>query len=310
MDTLYSNLYLIGRLFFAVILYLSIRVRKPRQDFELSFPLWRLMLLLTLSPLGIMISLILLRSPYMRIGETILSDSALFLLVILSFAVLLRALTVLEKQQRLEQENMLALQNQRYYKTMEQQQFETRKLRHDLSNHLQILLALPEDQKDAYIKEMLARPAFGQILTWCGDTTINIVLTVKEELMRQNNILFLAKVDIKDELPFDRSDLCAIFANALDNAVEACVALTEGEREIHLDAAAQKGVLAVNIRNSCQSVSVTKDFPKTTKKNAKNHGLGLRSIQETVNKYDGNMEIKQKKNSFNLFLYLPIPVTP
>ena len=310
MDTLYSNLYLIGRLFFAVILYLSIRVRKPRQDFELSFPLWRLMLLLTLSPLGIMISLILLRSPYMRIGETILSDSALFLLVILSFAVLLRALTVLEKQQRLEQENMLALQNQRYYKTMEQQQFETRKLRHDLSNHLQILLALPEDQKDAYIKEMLARPAFGQILTWCGDTTINIVLTVKEELMRQNNILFLAKVDIKDELPFDRSDLCAIFANALDNAVEACVALTEGEREIHLDAAAQKGVLAVNIRNSCQSVSVTKDFPKTTKKDAKNHGLGLRSIQETVNKYDGNMEIKQKKNSFNLFLYLPIPVTP
>lgn len=307
LDVLYSNLHLIARLLFAVIFYLSIRVRKPRRDFELSTPLWRLMFLLSLSPLGIMLSLILPRNPDMRLDATILSDSALFLLVILSFAVLLRALTVLETQQRLEQENMLALQNQRYYQIMEQQQFETRRLRHDLSNHLQILLALPGQQKDDYIKEMLAHPAFGQILTWCGDTTVNIVLTAKEELMRRNNIRFFAKVDIKDALPFDKADLCVILANALDNAVEACAMLAEGNREIHLNAAAQKGVLAVNIQNPCKNTGAAGSFPQTTKKDAENHGLGLRSIQETVKKYDGNMEIKQEEEGFNLFLYLPMP---
>lgn len=306
-DILYSNLYLVGRFLFALMLYLGIKIRKPKPDFELSSPLWRLMFLLTLSPLGIMLSLILLRSPYMRINGTIFADSALFLVVILSFAGLLRALTVLERQQRLEGENMLALQNQSYYKAMEQQQFETRRLRHDLANHLQILLALPPQQKDDYIKGMLDNPSFQQVFNWCGDATVNIVLTAKDERMRQNKVRFFAKVDIKEQLPFDKADLCAILANALDNAIEACLELTEDMREVHLNAGANKGILAINIKNACKNHTQGKVFfPKTTKKNVKNHGIGLRSIQETVKKYNGSMEIKQADNSFNLFLYLPM----
>lgn len=314
-DDFYRNMYLPGRLIFAVFLYLTIRSLKVEKDFELSRPLWRLMLLLTLSPLGIMISVILFSSPYVNLASIVLADSILFLIVMLSFAGLLRALIVLERQQRLERENLLADQNQRYYEAMEQQQFEIRRLRHDLSNHLQALLALPGQERDDYIKGMLDNPALGQILTWCGDSTINAVLTTKQGLMRQKGVRFLAKVDIKEELPFEKADICAIFANALDNAVEGCMELEESLREIHLDARTGKGILAVNIQNACKSTesngskkrSAGRDMlPGTTKKDAKNHGYGLRSIQETVKKYGGSMEIERKENTFNLFLYLPI----
>lgn len=315
-DDFYRNMYLPGRLIFAVLLYLTIRSLKVEKDFELSRPLWRLMLLLTLSPLGIMISVILFSSPYVNLASIVLADSILFLIVMLSFAGLLRALIVLERQQRLERENLLADQNQRYYEAMEQQQFEIRRLRHDLSNHLQALLALPGQERDDYIKGMLDNPALGQILTWCGDSTINAVLTTKQGLMRQKGVRFLPKVDIKEELPFEKADICAIFANALDNAVEGCMELEESLREIHLDARTGKGILAVNIQNACKSTvsngskkrSAGRDMlPGTTKKDAKNHGYGLRSIQETVKKYGGSMEIERKENTFNLFLYLPIP---
>ena len=47
-------------------------------------------------------------------------------------------------------------------------------------------------------------------------------------------------------------------------------------------------------------------FPKTTKRDAENHGLGLRSIQETVKKYGGSMEITRQEGRFCLFLYLPV----
>lgn len=315
-DDFYRNMYLPGRLIFAVFLYLTIRSLKVEKDFELSRPLWRLMLLLTLSPLGIMISVILFSSPYVNLASIVLADSILFLIVMLSFAGLLRALIVLERQQRLERENLLADQNQRYYEAMEQQQFEIRRLRHDLSNHLQALLALPGQERDDYIKGMLDNPALGQILTWCGDSTINAVLTTKQGLMRQKGVRFLAKVDIKEELPFEKADICAIFANALDNAVEGCMELEESLREIHLDARTGKGILAVNIQNACKSTesngskkrSAGRDMlPGTTKKDAKNHGYGLRSIQETVKKYGGSMEIERKEETFNLFLYLPMP---
>ncbi|MCM1126917.1 MAG: GHKL domain-containing protein [Lachnospiraceae bacterium] len=315
-DDLYEKLYPAGRLVSAVGLYLLIRMQKTEKDFELSEPLWKLMLMLTVSPLGIMISVILFSSPFVKISSVVLSDGVLFLVAMLSFIGLLRALTVLERQQRLERENTLANQNRRYYEAMEEQQFEVRRLRHDLSNHLQALLALPGQEKDAYIKGMLDNPALGQTLTWCGDSTINAVLTAKESLMRQKGIRFCPKIAINRELPFEKADICAIFANALDNAAEGCMELEDPLREIYLDARAGKGVLAVSVKNACKRVD-TDDLPKksagkerlpeTTKKDAKNHGLGLKSIQETVKKYGGGMEIDRKEESFHLFLYLPIP---
>lgn len=311
-DQFYADMYLVGRFFFALVLYLTIRRQKTDKDFNLSKPLWRLMLLLTFSPIGIMLSVILLMSPFVDMGSILIADSALFLVVILSFIGLLRALMVLERQQKLERENLLANQNQRYYEAMEQQQFEIRRLRHDLANHLQTLLALPDSQKDGYVKGMLDQPAFGQVVTWCGDATVNAVLTAKEGLMRQKGVRFHARADIPEELPFEKADLCAVFANALDNAVEGCVGLEESMREIHLEAKAGKGILAVNIRNACPLREIAprgKDtLPRTTKKDAENHGFGLRSIQEIVKKYGGSMEVEQMEGNFNLFLYLPIPV--
>ena len=87
--------------------------------------------------------------------------------------------------------------DRKYYEAMEQQQFEIRRLRHDLSNHLQTLLALPGEQKDDYIRGMLDNPAFGQTLVWCGDSTVNAVLTSKKSLAEQKGIRFTARVDME-----------------------------------------------------------------------------------------------------------------
>lgn len=327
-DVLYADMYLVGRLWFAVFMYLAIRRRKPEPEFELSRPLWRLMLLLAFPPMGIMLSTILLRSPFYAIKGTVLSDAFLFLMVMLSFIGLLRAFAVLERQQRMERENMLVHQNKRYYEAMEQQQFEIRRIRHDLSNHLQTILSLPGQQREDYVRELLDGPAFGRVLSWCGDPTVNAVLTAKETLARQKGIRFLARVDIREGLPFDKADVCAVFANALDNAVEGCMGVGKQQREIRLEARAGKGVLAVKIRNTCPDMEAGEakgraadtsgrkkagmekalgkgHFPKTTKGDVKNHGFGLRSIQETVKKYGGSMEIDREGQFFRLFLYLP-----
>lgn len=316
-DELYDNMYLVGRLLFSMFLYLMIRFRRPEGEFELSAPLWRLMLTLTFTPLVILASVILLRSPYSSNSGTVIADSVLFLVVMLSFAGLLRALTVLERQQRLERENTLVLMNQKYYENMELQQFEIRRLRHDMTNHLQALLALPEQQREEYVKGMLDNPALIQTFSWCGDPTANAVLTAKDSLMRQKKVRFSVRLDIKGELPFQKADVCAIFANALDNAVEACMELEESLREVSLEARLGKGILAVNIKNACKGEGSKEKaentkvkgsiwLPRTTKKDVENHGFGLASIRKTVKKYGGNMEIKREEQSFNLFLYLPV----
>lgn len=286
-----------------VSLYIGIYRHRPERDFELSPPLWRLLLLLCMPPMGIVCSLILLNNDY-RNPKYMMMNTVLFLVAAMSFVGILWAMLTLDRQRKLERESALAEHNKKYYEAMEQQQFEVRRIRHDLANHLQVLLSLPAEEKDSYIRKMIQNPAFEKVLSYSGDPTVNAVLTAKESRMRQQGISFYAKVDIPEELPFAKPDLCALFANALDNAIEACVALDTGRRQIELNARSAKGILAVEIRNPFAG-QFTDGLPKTTKQDSANHGYGLRSIREIVKKYGGSMELRQEDGSFCLFCFMP-----
>lgn len=293
---------------YALLLYLLIRSRRPRADFELTKPLWNLLLVLNLPSFGIVLSLVLLRDPFGRNRPTILADSALFLIAALAIIGLIWAMLVLERQQMMEQENTLARMNRQYFESMEQQNFAIRRLKHDMTNHLQTLLALPEEKRTIYIEEMLGNTELTQTLHYSGDTTVNVVLSAKEGVMRQKGVHFVQRMDIIGELPFAKADICALFANALDNAIEACEKLPVQDRRIRLEAKFGKGLFAVSVRNSCEGADLSfkeGKLPKTTKDDERNHGFGLKSIQEIVKRYSGSMEIKREDKEFELFLFLP-----
>ncbi len=293
-----------------ILLYMGVRHYRPGRDFELSPPLWRLLLMLCIPPMGIMCALILLYQDQRMYIQRINIDSMsimLLLVVVVSFVGNLWAMLTLNRQQQLERENALAQHNRKYYEAMEQQQFEIRRIRHDLANHLQVLLSLSAEEKDSYIRKMIENPALEKVLSYSGDATVNAVLTAKESVMRQRGISFYAKVDIPKQLPFEKPDLCALFANALDNAIEACAALDSDGKRIDLCARAAKGILSVEVRNPFAG-QLSGGLPETTKQDSVNHGYGLRSIQEIARKYGGDMEIRQEEGLFCLFCYVPEPV--
>lgn len=184
-----------------------------------------------------------------------------------------------------------------------------------MANHLQTLSGLSNEQRDEYIQEMLQGNAMAHTLNYCGDTTINAVMTAKEAMMCQKKIRLDWKLDVSSPLPYGKADICALFANALDNAAEACEEYrreTDEKKEltVTLDARFQKGMFAVSVKNPASGSAEIKNdarsglLPKTTKKDSKNHGFGLRSIREIVERYQGTMEIRREEGQFELFLYL------
>lgn len=298
-----------SRLVFWLILYMIIRHHAPPKNYELTDALWKLLLLITLTPLGIVLSVVLLQSPFKNttIG-TRLSNFFLLILAIFSFIGLLWMVTVLARQQKLEQERALSEMNQKYYENLEQHQYEVRKLKHDMANHLQILVSLPEDKKKDYLMELIQNPVINTTITFCPDPTINAVLNTKMSLMEQNHITFDKEIHITEPLNVANSDLCALLANALDNAIEACQKIPSTEqRVIHFEAKAQKGLFVVQMTNPVKEfIKTEQNIFRTTKKNQMEHGYGLRSIQEIVMRYGGSLEVNAKNNLFSLFLYIPI----
>ncbi len=296
------------RILFSILLYLIMRFRGPDAETELGKSLWRLMLFLTLPPTGIVLSIVLV--PENRVAEQrwiLLLYTVLLLLVLFSLVGLLWAIAVLSKHRKLEQQNFYAEMNRKYYESMKQQHFEIRRLKHDLSNHLHAISLLPAGEKEAYIADLLESPALLQRMNYCGDDTVNAVLSVKEQLMRQQNIALSLKLDIPEMLPFDNADICVLFANALDNAIESCLAFPEKQRYIELTARHQKGMLALSIKNPASLSIEAGHLPSTTKPDAEHHGYGLRSMEEIVNHYKGDLKIKALDGVFELFLYLPEP---
>ena len=106
----------------------------------------------------------------------------------------------------------------------------------------------------------------------------------------------------------DTMDICSIFGNALDNAIESVLKLSDKEKRlIHVTVAKQKNFLMIRVENYFEGdLSVENGKIASTKKNKQFHGYGIKSIEYIVEKYQGALSIDTKNNWFDLKILIPL----
>ena len=169
-----------------------------------------------------------------------------------------------------------------------------RALKHDMKNHilaLQMLLQKKDlEEADRYLSSMqdfMANPS--EYIT-TGNDTMDSLLNYK--LQRANDVLNTVetRINIPEKLILHSFDLNVVLGNLLDNAVEAA-SQTE-EKKLKIAIKLEKGILFINIRNSCQGIADGKiQRLETTKEDASNHGIGLSNVRRIVEKYHGDMDL-------------------
>lgn len=302
---------------FALLFGTGIKRFALEKDYTLPDSLWKLILLLTATPFGTILCIILLYDAGPPIPIDRLEHQRLylfiFLITLLSFISLLWCIRVLARQQALERQNSLMETNRKYYEAMEQQHFEIRRLKHDLANHIQALSVLPGDKQAGYIQNLEGIMTKLQPLSYCGDATVNAVLSVKKAAMERYGIRSRISIDIPSELPFRKPDICALYANAIDNAIEACRMMDCDDCIIDIQGRIQKGLFCLSVRNPvvcaepvCSGRYRFKRLPDTSKEDKGRHGFGLKSMREIVARYQGEMELEMVDGMFEVFLYLPL----
>ena len=82
----------------------------------------------------------------------------------------------------------------------------------------------------------------------------------------------------------------------------------EGRRVIKLNACERRGCIAVHIENYCAEKIRFKDgVPLTSKADKDNHGFGVKSMRYIVDKYGGNLAMRQEGCLVCLDFMLPLP---
>ena len=104
-------------------------------------------------------------------------------------------------------------------------------------------------------------------------------------------------------------DICSIFGNALDNAIESVEKLADPQqRLIRVAVYTQNVFLIIRVENSCTAqLSVVDGEYRTTKRDKDMHGYGIKSIRYTAEKYGGSVSADCSDNWFHLSVLLPLP---
>lgn len=181
-------------------------------------------------------------------------------------------------------------------------QREIKKLRHDLANHnISIQKYFEEgDCKSGldYMKNMneLINISSGEITT--GNTALDAIINTKRSIALSKNIKFMTNIQIPENIFVDAIDLCIIFGNALDNCVEACERITDGEQWISISIVYEDDSLICKIANSAPKTQ--SGFLHTIKKDRENHGFGIGNIESALSKYKNVCRFKHENEEFQL----------
>ena len=137
---------------------------------------------------------------------------------------------------------------------------------------------------------------------YIDNSAVNSILNMKISRCHAN------KIDIKTEIESDFSDfsdidICVLLANLLDNVIEA--SLNVDSPQITVSIRNEKNYLCILIRNRIES-SVLEENGQlhTTKKDKSKHGLGVYSISQIVDKYDGMKNYYEKNGYFVADIWL------
>lgn len=180
---------------------------------------------------------------------------------------------------------------------------------HDLKHHIIALRAEENDTKrNQYLDRMEEEIRAYEAQNKTGNKVLDTLLTAKNLYCMKNNITMTSVIDGALFDFMNVMDICSIFGNALDNAIEYEKKISEKEKRlIHISAYSQKNFLIIRFENYCEdAVHFQEELPVTTKKDTKEHGYGAKSLRYTVRKYGGDVNFGLEDNWFVVKVLIPM----
>ncbi|MCM1273684.1 MAG: GHKL domain-containing protein [Clostridium sp.] len=324
MTVQFLQYFLIGGLLF-------VSLRKIVRDFkEKDYAISRMELLFLLTPTVVaLLTCVLLRTIIItvenRVPKMLYNSHPILVLVIpsilfLSLASILCSVKLFQnmiytgraKSERVVLQNQVSSM-QEHLEEMERIYSEIRGMKHDMKNTIAIIGQLSTEE-NRELREYLAdmNNAFERLKLRfkTGNTVADTLLNMKyHEALRELPDLKM-EMDMlmfPQDLKIHGYDIGIILGNAIDNAVEACRRLKETDKEVDTFIrliSMQKGkCLVVKIENSFDGKLFKKkqaEFPMTVKTDKEHHGMGLRNIKNTVEKYHGTIDYKVENRTFIL----------
>lgn len=181
---------------------------------------------------------------------------------------------------------------------------------HDLKHQIDVI----RDEKNVeirekYLSDMEEHLSIYDSQNHTGNQVLDTLLTSKRLECNRLEIELTCVVNGSLLEHLDAMDICTIFGNALDNAIE-CEKKIEDKKKrmIHVAVFSKNNFLMIRIENYFEGSlhNVIEGLPSTTKSDKLYHGYGLKSIRYTAKNYGGTVTVGTHNDWFELKILIPM----
>lgn len=294
----------------AVICYFRLRINIDISKRDIGYILIP-MISNTVSFVGIYRYIIEAKGIYIVIGKELIIISSLLILSNICLILSIRK-SILDNKLIAEGNLIKEKMKMQYthYINIQKDHIKVRQLHHDIKNHITCIKGVTQSNNDAtnYIRSIENELDRYDNSFNTGNMILDIILNEKSKVCKDSDIKLLIDINNFDSCNFiDTIDTCSIFSNILDNAIEACKKISNYDKDITLRGTIVNNFFVIRIENTKQNeVNIKNNNIKTDKKDTDLHGLGIKSIKDSVSKYNGEVVIDYSENRFIMKIFIPI----
>lgn len=192
----------------------------------------------------------------------------------------------------------LSKQTEAIYDSMEQ----TRILKHDMRHYLKsasTLLRSGEIEKALdFLDSIDSDMEKSKLQQFCENPVVNAILSFYAEKARQEGIPITMTLDIRREIPMKDTELSVVLANAIENAIHACMEIPPGQKREITVTCTSSPKFALEIANPCTNAVFDREGKPVSSEEG--HGLGTKSIEAVANQYNALLDYEVKDGIFRM----------
>ena len=187
-----------------------------------------------------------------------------------------------------------------------------RRYAHEFKNHILCIDTMIKDKDyvtlEKYVSKISGSKYVERKIIDTNNMVVNTILNEKYYEMDKKGIAFVFRVNDLSGLAIEDDDIVVILSNLINNAIEACDRIAEGERIIRLKFMTEDDAVVLSVRNTYGGKVVTERgrFVTTKPTDTEEHGIGIKNIRHVVKKYGGTCSVRYSGNDFYIALLFPL----
>ena len=264
------------------------------------------------------ISFITTRTPFSA------TENMLYVRTLVDFGGMLMLMTEMGRRNEMAAKNESDAINQLFQKQYEQYKLAIdnsealRKEMHDMKHYVMALKTEDDPARRAEVlQDMEQSIAIQESFMNTGNKVLDVILTTKSLQCQKKSITLNAMIDGDLLADIHVKDICSLFGNILDNAIEAVQQIENVEKRLITLSVRRRNQFTIIECENCSDSSNVKlkrnqkrrifagdNLPATTKGDNVKHGFGLKSISQVAEKYGGAMNCSYEDGWFKLKVLL------